>query len=57
MQTKGLAETAELDLALVLQAELECLLGDLLYRQSCYVIEKDMDRTNLVDGLQPCIVL
>lgn len=56
MQTKSLAETAELDFPLVLQTELECLLGDLLHRQSCYVIEKDRYRTNLVDSLQPRIV-
>jgi hypothetical protein len=33
METQGFAETAELDLALVLEAELECLLGDLLGKE------------------------
>ena len=31
VETEGLAKTAEFHLALVLQAELECLLGDLLH--------------------------
>lgn len=30
MKAQGFAETTELDLALVLEAEFECLLGDLL---------------------------
>ena len=31
MEAEGLTETAELDLTLVLQAELECLLSNLLF--------------------------
>ena len=50
---------AEFDLALVLQAELERLLGDLLYERSCYITygHANAVKTNLVDRLQPRIVV
>ena len=60
MEAEGLAETAELNLTLVLQAELECLLSDLLWRREYgYVMPEDADsmKTHLVDVFQPCIVL
>ena len=58
VQAESLAETAELGLALVLQAELDGLLGDLLYERSRYITYEHVNavKTNLVDCLQPRIV-
>ena len=58
VQAESLAETAKLDFALVLQAELEGLLGNLLHGRSRYLMYERANAvsTNLVDRLQPRIV-
>ena len=58
VQTKRFAQAAELHFTLVLQAELESLLGDLLRQWPSYSVARitRLRMTNLVDGLQSCIV-
>ena len=56
VKTKGLTKTTELDLALMLQAEAECLLGNLL--KYCYdgFCRVEDGYTHLVYSFEPRVI-